>query len=207
MDAETAAGLVLVAGLVVFLVGAVRWRPEYQAEAEVALPAVHADPRRWTWIHAWMAAAMFVTPAGLAMAAVVARPDDAAVTAWAAAVVFTVGAVCWLVALTHRLTVLPWAARQFAADGRLPDVYVATEPWASLLYRAHMFSAYATFVVLGAAVVLDDDLPAWLGWLGVGWGCAFGAVLTVGGRIAYAVHPPFWAHTYPAVVGVVLIVT
>ena len=207
MDAEPAAGLVLVAGLVVFLVGAVRWRPEYQAEAEVALPAMHADPRRWTWIHAWMAAAMFVTPTGLAMAAVVARPDDAAVTAWAAAVVFTVGAVCWLVALTHRLTVLPWAARRFAADGRLPDIYVATEPWASLLYRAHMLSAYATFVVLGAAVVLDDDLPAWLGWLGVGWGCAFGAVLAVGGRIAYAVHPPFWAHTYPAVVGVVLIVT
>lgn len=207
MDAETAAGLVLVAGLVVFLVGAVRWRPEYQAEAEVALPAMHADPRRWTWIHAWMAAAMFVTPAGLAMAAVVARPDDAAVTAWAAAVVFTVGAVGWLVALTHRLTVLPWAAGRFVADGRLPDVYVATEPWASLLYRAHMLSAYATFVVLGAAVVLDNDLPVWLGWLGVGWGCAFGAVLAVGGRIAYAVHPPFWAHTYPAVVGVVLIAT
>lgn len=207
MDAETAAGLVLVAGLAVFLVGAVRWRLEYQAEAAVALPAMHADPRRWTWIHGWMAAAMFVTPAGLAMAATVVGPDDAAATAWAAAVVFTVGAACWVVSLTYRLTVVPWAAGRTVADGSPPDLYLATEPWASMLYRAHMLSAYVTFAVLGAAVVLDDDLPAWLGWLGIGWGCAFAALFAVGGRIAYAVYPPFWAHTYPALVGIVLITT
>jgi len=207
MDAETAAGLVLAAGLVVFLVGALRWRPEFQAEAEVALPAMHADPRRWTWIHAWMAVAMFVTPAGLVMAASLARRDDAVAASWAAAVVFTVGAACWVVSLTYRLTVVPWAAARAVVDGSPPDLYLATEPWASLLYRAHMLSAYATFAVLGAAVVLDDARPAWLGWLGIGWGCAFGALLAVGGRFAYAVHPPFWAHTYPAVVGVVIIVT
>jgi len=207
MDAETAAGLVLVAGLVVFLVGAVRWRPEYQAQPAVALPAMHADPRRWTWIHAWMAAAMFVTPAGLAMAASLARPDDAAAAGWAATVVFTVGAACWVVSLAYRLTVVPWAAARTVAVGRPPELYLATEPWASLLYRAHMLAAYATFAGLGTAVVLDDGLPAWVGWLGVGWGCAFAVLLAVGGRIAYAVHPPFWAHTYPAVVGVVLIVT
>ena len=206
MDAETAAGLVLVAGLVVFLVGALRWRPEYQAEAAVALPAMHADPRRWTWIHGWMAAAMFVTPAGLAMTASGVRPEDAAATAWAATVVFTIGAACWLVSLTYRLAVVPWAAARTVAEGSPPELYLATEPWASLLYRAHMLSAYTTFAVLGAAVLLGDELPAWLGWLGVGWGCAFGVLLAVGGRVAYAVHPPFWAHTYPAVVGVVLIV-
>jgi len=207
VDAETAAGLVLVAGLAVFLVGAVRWRLEYQAEAAVALPAMHADPRRWTWIHGWMAAAMFVTPAGLAMAATVVGPGDAAATAWAAAVVFTVGAACWVVSLTYRLTVVPWAAGRTVADGSPPDLYLATEPWASMLYRAHMLSAYVTFAVLGAAVVLDDDLPTWLGWLGIGWGCAFAALFAVGGRIAYAVYPPFWAHTYPALVGIVLITT
>ena len=205
MDAEAAAGLVLVAGLVVFLVGAVRWRLEYQAEADVALPAVHADPRRWTWIHAWMAAAMFVTPAGLAMAASLAEPDGAAATAWAAAVVFTVGAACLVVSLTYRLAVVPWAAARTVTDGTPPDLYLATEPWASLLFRAHMLSAYATFIVLGSAVLLDDALPAWLGWLGVGWGCAFGALLAVGGRFAYAVQPPFWAHAYPALVGVALV--
>jgi hypothetical protein len=205
MDAESAAGLVLVAGLVVFLVGALRWRLEYQADASVALPAVLADPRRWSWVHGWMAAAMFVTPAGLAMAASLVRPVDAAATAWAAVVVFTVGAACLVVALTYRLTVVPWAAGRTAADGSPPELYLATEPWASLLYRAHMFSAYATFVVLGAAVVLDERLPDWLGWLGVGWGCAFAGLLAVGGRIAFAVYPPFWAHTYPAAVGVVLL--
>jgi uncharacterized membrane protein YtjA (UPF0391 family) len=207
VDAETVAGVVLVAGLVVFLVGAVRWRLEYQADAAIALPAMHADPRRWTWIHAWMAAAMFVTPAGLAMAASVVRPDDAAATAWAATVVFTVGAACLLVSLTYRLAVVPWAAGRFVAEGNLPELYLATDPWASLLFRAHMLSAYATFVVLGAAVVLDDGLPVWLGWLGVGWGVAFGALMALGGRMSYAVSPPFWAHTYPAVVGVALVAT
>jgi hypothetical protein len=205
VDAERAAGLALVAGLVVFLVGAVRWRPEYQAEAEVALPALHADRRRWTWIHGWMAAAMFVTPAGLAMAATVLRPAGAATASWAATVVFTIGATCWVVALTYRLTVQPWAAERTVVDGHPPDLYLATEPWASLLYRAHMLSAYATFSILGAAVVLDDGLPAWLGWLGVGWGCVFATLLVVGSRAAYAVYPPFWAHTYPAIVGLALI--
>jgi hypothetical protein len=205
MDAEVAAGLVLVAGLVVFLVGALRWRLEYQAEAPVALPAVQADLRRWAWIHRWMAAAMVVTPAGLAMTASLVRPDDAAATAWAAVVVFAIGAACLLVTLTYRLAVVPWAAARAVADGSPPDLYLATEPWASLLYRAHMLSAYLTFAVLGAALVLDDGRPDWLGWLGIAWGCTFAALFAVGGRVAYAVYPPFWAHTYPAAVGVALI--
>ena len=205
MEAETGAGLVLVAGLVVFLVGAVRWRPEYQAETSVALPAMHADRRRVSWIHSWMAAGTLVTPAGLAMAASLVRPSGAAATAWAATVVFAIGAGCWLVALTYRLSVLPWAAERTVLDGRAPELYLATEPWASLLYRVHMLSGYAAFAVLGTAIVLGDDLPSWLGWLGIGWGVLFAAVLAVGGRVAYAVYPPFLAHTYPAVVGVALV--
>lgn len=205
MDAESAAGWTLVAGFVVFLTGAVRWRVEYEGPPDTALPLIHADRRRRAWIHSWMVAGLFVTPAGLAAYAASSEPATARATAWAAAMVYAVGAASFVVSLAFRLTVGPWAAERTVVDGAPPDVFGALDAWAGALYLVHMFSAYAASAVLGGAVIADDSLPSWVGWLGVGWGLLSVLVLSSGGRWRYVVQPPILAHTFTAAVGVALL--
>ena len=67
-----------------------------------------------------------------------------------------------------------------------------------------MVTAYVASAVLGIAMIVSDDLPTWLGWAGLGWGLAFATGL-VATRFAGPFNPPFWAHLYPATVGVVLL--
>ena len=96
MDSSVLAGGVLVAGLVIFLVGAVAWRLDYQRPLQESLPVIHADRRRWAWIHTWMIAALVVTPAGLAGLAVALEEPTATVLAAMATAVYVSGGVCWI---------------------------------------------------------------------------------------------------------------
>jgi hypothetical protein len=200
MPPRVLAGGVLLAGLVVFLVGAVAWRLAYEQPLPEALRAVHGDRRRRAWIHVWMLGGLFLTSAGIAGFAVVAGGVEAVM----AAVVYAIGAVCWIVSLAFRLTVVPWAAERTVAEDRPPEGFAALDAWAGSLYVVHMAASYAAFAVLGAAILAGDDLPRWLGWLGVGWGTGFlaGFVAT---RFAGPFNPPFLAHAYTAVVGVMLL--
>jgi hypothetical protein len=204
VEGSALVGGVLVAGLVIFLVGAGRWRLDYQRPLEEALPLFHGDHRRWTWIHVWMVAAMPVTFAGLAGVAVLLDGPTARVLAAMAAAVYVAGGVCWLASLAFRLTVVPWAAERTVSVGDVPDGFAAYDRWAGALYCVHMLTAYAASAVLGTAVLVSDALPTWLGWAGVGWGLAFAAGL-VATRFAGPFNPPFWAHLYTATVGVVLL--
>ncbi|MDP3892860.1 hypothetical protein [Nocardioides sp.] len=205
MDSSVVGG-VLVAGLVVFMVGAAGWRQDYQRGLPESLPVIHRDRRRWWWIHTWMIAAMALTPAGLAGLAVVMAGRTAVVLTAMATVVYVVGGVCWVVSLTFRLSVVPWAAERTDVEGRVPDGFAAYDRWAGLLYVVHMLTAYLASAVLGAAVLASDTLPAWLGWAGLAWGVGFAAGL-VASRFAGLFNPPFLAHLYTAAVGVTLLVS
>jgi hypothetical protein len=199
MSTLTIAGLTLVGGLVIFTVGAAAWRLAFQAPPAVALPAIDAQRRRYTWIHVWMVLAMVVTPAGIAGFAA----GTASVLADLAAVVYLIGAVCWLVSLTFRLTVVRWAARETVLTGAVPGLFGALDSWAGSLYVLHMGAAYLSFAALGGAVLADGG-PAWLGWLGVGLGfaCLGGFV---GTRFDGPFNPPILAHTYTGVLGIWLL--
>jgi hypothetical protein len=196
-------GGVLVAGLVLFLVGAVGWRLDYQRPLQEALPAIHRDRGRRAWIHTWMIVALVVTPAGLVGLTLALEEPTATVLAGMATAVYGAGAVCWIVSLTFRLTVVPWAAER-ASAGRVPDDFEAYDRWAGALYVVHMLTAYVGSAVLGMAVLASDALPGWLGWAGVLWGLAFAAGF-VATRFAGPFNPPFWAHLYTGTVGLVLL--
>jgi hypothetical protein len=204
MQAPDLVGVVLIAGMVVFLVGAGGWRLEYEKPPEESLPLIHADRRRRAWIHLWMIPAMFLTTAGLVGVVPVMRDDRAVVLAAMAAAVYALGAVCWVASLAFRLTVVPWGAARTAEDGRPPEGFLALDRWAGSLYVVHMASAYAAFALIGPAVLADGQLPGWVGWLGLGWGVVFlaGFVIT---RFSGPFNPPFWAHTYTALVGGMLL--
>lgn len=206
MTAGTVVGAVLLAGLAVFLVGAVRWRLAYERPLAESLRVIADDRSRRVWIHVWMIAGVLLTAAGVgAFSALVSEPP-ARVAATMAAVVYGMGAACWLVSLAFRLTVIPWAAAETVRAGEPPVGFVALNGWASTLYVLHMATAYAAFGLLGLAVLLTGDLPGWLGWVGTVWGVVFlaGFVAT---RFAGPFNPPFWAHLYTGLVGALLVLS
>jgi hypothetical protein len=206
MDAEGVVGLVLVAGMVLFMIGAGAWRLEYDRPLVEALHAIHPDRRRRAWIHVWMVIAMLTTPAGLAAWVVVVADPVARVLLALAATAYGLGAAGWIVNLVFRLAVVPWAAERTVETGAPPDGFAELDRWAGMLYVVHMASAYAVFAVLGGAVLAGGVLPTWLGWLGIVWGPVF-LVGFVATRFEGPFNPPFWAHLYPGVAGVVLLTT
>ena len=204
MDDSVLVGGVLVAGLVIFLVGAAAWRLDYQRPLQQSLPVIHRDRRRRAWIHTWMIAALVVTPAGLAGLAVALEESTATVLTAMATAVYLSGGVCWIASLAFRLTVVPWAAERTVTDGHVPEGFAAYDRWAGALYVVHMLTAYVGSAVLGMAALASDALPTWLGWVGVVWGLAFAAGF-VATRWAGPFNPPFWAHLYTGTVGAALL--
>lgn len=205
MDVASAVvGWSLVAGLVVFLVGAGAWRLSYEQPLPDALRVIHGDRRRRAWIHLWMIPALFITTAGTAGLATWLDGPDATTLAVMAASLYALGAVCWIASLAFRLTVVPWAADRTVADDRVPDVFPSLDAWAGSLYVIHMAASYVAHALIGAATLSVDQLPAWVGWLGIGWGVTFLAGFAVT-RAAGPFNPPLWAHTYTAVVGVTVL--
>jgi hypothetical protein len=202
---EVVVGATLVTGLITFMVGAVAWRLAYEEPRPESLRLIHADRARRRWIHVWMIAGLLVTPAGIVGRSWVPALHGAGPLPAMAAAVYALGAVCWIVSLAFRLTVVPWAAQRTVDRGAMPEGFTAFEAWAGALYVIHMLAAYVSFAVIGGAIV-TTSLPTWLGWLGLGWGVTFlaGFVLT---RFSGPFNPPLWAHTYTAVVGVVLLVS
>jgi hypothetical protein len=205
VESSVLVGGVLVAGLGIFLVGAAAWRLDYQRPLPDSLPVIHRDRGRWKWIHIWMIAAMVATPAGLVGLAAT-QEEVATVLAAMAASIYLSGAVCWMASLAFRLTVVPWAAERTVSVGEVPRDFAAYDRWSGVLYRVHMLTAYVASAVLGVAVLASDAFPVWLGWAGLGWGLVFAAGL-VATRFAGPFNPPFWAHLYTGVVGVVLLLS
>lgn len=204
MREQQLVGLVLVAGLVIFFVGAVGWRRAYDQPLREALPVVAGDRRRRAWIHLWMIPAMFVTSAGVLGLTIVVADRMAVVLVLMAGVIYALGAVCWIASLAFRLTVVPWAAEQTVERGDLPEGFEALDSWAGSLYAVHMVSAYVAFAVIGAAVLADGQLASWAGWLGIAGGLLYAAGFLATWR-GGPFHPPFWAHLYTAVIGVLLL--
>jgi hypothetical protein len=138
--------------------------------------------------------------------AAVAGDGVAVVLTLMAGTVYALGAVCWVVSLAFRLTVVPWAAEQTVDRGDLPEGFTALDSWAGSLYAMHMVSAYAAFAILGAAVLVDGRLPRWAGWVGIVGGMVFAAGFLATRREG-PFNPPAWAHLYTAMLGGLLLLS
>jgi len=204
MQEHELVGIVLVAGLVVFFIGAGGWKLVYDQPMREALPVIHVDRRRRAWIHLWMIPAMFLTSAGVVGLAAVVGDGVAVALSLMAGIVYALGAVCWVASLAFRLTVVPWAAEQTVDRGDLPEGFAALDSWAGSLYSIHMVSAYVAFAILGAAVLVDGELPRWSGWVGIVGGIVF-SIGFLATRREGPFNPPFWAHLYTGMIGILLL--
>lgn len=202
MGTQTLIGWLLVAGLVVFTVGAGRWRLEYEQPMELSLPLKASDTGRLRWIHYWMMVGVGLTSAGVASFAMFTQSPWGA----AAAVLFAIGATAWLIAITFRLTVGEWAAAETVSTGMVPSLYPALSRWSGGLHALHMVTAYVSAIPLGWVVVEADLGPAWFGWAGLGWGATFaiGFVATRGGALF---SPPIMAHLFTGALGLTLLLS
>jgi hypothetical protein len=191
---------ILIAGFVVFLIGAVRWQLAYQAPFRESLAAIAASPGRWQWIHIWMIGGVLLTILGLAGLTPLFFSAGGHVSSVFGVVLFAIGGILWLPGVVWRLTVLQAGAMQGPED--VPSDLEAWGGWFGYLHTIHLLLAYASWVALGAAVLDTDIVAGWVGWLGIGLG--FGGVL---GYLAFRGGPfaaPIFAHFYPLVLGIAL---
>ena len=197
------AGALLVAGPVVFLVGAARWDFAFEQEMKAALRAIDAQKARWRWVTTWMIPGTILTMLGLAsLAHLLSR---AGMLAWIGLVLFAVGGMFWIMHLTFRLSVTLWAADQTTSTGDVPALYPTLSEWAGLFYTVNMILSYLASAAAGAALVKAGALDAWVGWSGIGIGLvsAIGFVATRGG-MPFA--PPITVHLWPLIAGIMLLV-
>ncbi len=193
-------GWLLVAGFVLFMIGASGWRVDYEKPMTEALPLMHEDRRRLRWIHRFMVPALFLTVAGLGGVAWLASDPGAAV----AAAGYSLGAVLWVGTLLFRLSVGEWAAELTARSGAVPDLYPALARWVGHGHFVHMASAYLAAIPLGWSAANSGLIPEWLAWAGSIWGAGLLALFLVP-RTRFIAAPPFWAHTFTLAVGVALL--
>ena len=201
-DASWTARL-LVAGLVIFFIGAALWLPsEFQAASLVdCLRHIAARPARWRWIHAWMACGLVIELAGVRGLCELLREAGERLATPIAATLFQTGAVLWLLAMALRVTIQEWAATE-TIDGALPAVYPSVHRLAGLLHASHMILSYLAAAGLGAGVLRSGILPSWLGWTGVVAGSSF--ALAFGAFRVGLLGMPFLALVYPCLLGVQL---
>lgn len=115
---------------------------------------------------------------------------------------FGLAIVLWLVFVTSRTTLTPWAGQELARTGAIPSVYEPLEQWRyGLFFISNLFANFSV-LLYGGAVVLSNLLPKWLGWGTVSW-----ISLTLGFQLVSGSLIPDSVYAGLALVGVVMILS
>jgi hypothetical protein len=199
------AGFLLAGGgvLLVLLVGPSAFVPSaiWTGARDASLRLVARHNFVWKSANVGFALATILTAAGLILMPGLVG-DLGSALAWAAAVLFLLAAVPWLLILTIRLVITPGVANSLAADGTLDPDFIPIDRLSGALFPAFMVIASGSIVVLGAAVVAGGSLSPILGWACVAAGLAMGSgYLLLGDMLPAFVYFPTTA------VGIVLLLT
>jgi hypothetical protein len=206
MDAAQAdiAGWALIAGPVIFMIGAAAWNPKlFQGELDAVIRNVSTRRFRWAWIHAWMAAGTVATTAGILVWHSVQASWPPTVLAAIAALLFLFGTAAFLVGIAVRHGVDGAAASAVSAG---KAILAGLDTWQAFLAPIHstyIYFANASAIALGVSAICADPRLAGVGWAGV----IMGAVFAVGYRVATPwFAPPFIPTVYPLVLGIAVLV-
>jgi len=164
------------------------------------LRLVHEHPRPWFWATVSFIGAILVTLFGLGLLANLLRAGGDPGFADVGLLAFAVGAVLWVIHLTERLTVHPWAGNELKATGAIPDVYTALSAWTWAMFVIFTILAFGGMMAYGGAILATNLLPQWLGWAAIIYSAA-GLVILAFTRDAL----PIMHHLTPFVIGIVLL--
>ncbi|MEO5920780.1 MAG: hypothetical protein ABIQ01_06520 [Pseudolysinimonas sp.] len=198
------AGWALIAGPVLFMIGAAAWDPRvFQGDTEAVIRNVATRRRRWTWIHGWMAAGVVGTTAGIGVWQSIQSSWPAGTAAWIAMLLFLFAAAVYLVGIAIRHGVDGAAASAISAGDPIPAGLATWHAFGGTIHSTYVYLANAAGIALGASAILADPRLAVIGWIGI----AMGAVFIVGYRAFTPwFAPPFIPTVFPAVLGIALLV-
>jgi hypothetical protein len=113
---------------------------------------------------------------------------------------FAVGTVLWVILLASRLAVDPWAGKELAATGAIPDAYAPISRWNGALFAIFSYLAFGGVLAFGGAILATNLLPHWLGWATI--------IYSLGGLAIHTItHDslPVMHHLMPLVIGIALL--
>ena len=164
------------------------------------LRLIHEHPRPWRWATLSFIGAILVTLFGLDLLAGLLRATGDPGFASVGLIAFAAGSVLWLAYLAARLTVDPWAGKELAATGEIPESYAPLRLWNGALFTVFSYLAFAGMLLFGAAILATPFLPHWLGWATL--------IYSAGGLALHTItHDslPIMHHQAPFVIGVELL--
>lgn len=194
------AGVLLVVGAVLFLVGAgipPEPRRVFGAPLPEHLAILRLHSRRWQLMNGLMIVGVVATMLGLVVAARALTLTGDASRSVIGAGAYAFGAVLWVVVLAFRGTVTVAVAREFAGDCPPPSWLAAMHDWTRVLFWLYMALGYFAIAMFGWAIVHTGLPAAWLGRSGVVFGYLLGILFVIGrpkvGGVPLA-EPPFLLH-------------
>lgn len=164
------------------------------------LRLVHEHPRPWFWATISFIGAILVALFGLGLLAGLLHDAGDPGFADVGLLAFAVGAVLWVIHLAERLTVHPWAGKELAMKGVIPEVYRALSTWTWAMFLIFTVLAFVGVMAFGGAILASSLLPHWLGWAAIIYS-ALGLVILAITRDAL----PIMHHLMPLVFGIVLL--
>jgi hypothetical protein len=180
---QSVAGLVLVVGSSLFIIGAAL-PPEpsrvFSSPAREYLDILHRHASRWRVMNGLMIASVIGTAVGLWLfEGVVGNTGDL----WrglSGASAYSLGAVLWLAGLTFRNSATLHAAKTAAESGEIPAWFEPLGDWMGAMFRVYMILAYSAVAMFGWAVIDSKIASPGVGGFGVGFGVILGVSFVTG---------------------------
>ncbi len=181
------AAALLIVGAVIFWSGATTF-------PGIELQEIAGQLRGHLWTSGTFLLATVITMAGLFLLTLALRDAGDRVASGLGLIAYLFGATFWTIHLAFRLTVMPWAAREFTRAG-VPDWYEPFRLWSGLMFALYSVLAYAAIAAYGVALLRTRVLARWVGWMCIGF-----AVLG-----APSFGPPLAIHLMPWILGILIL--
>ena len=195
------AGVLLIAGWVIFWVGASAWflgRPPLLERLEL----IASHRAAWYWINGSFLVSVTLTVLGFGAFTSVLRGAGDRLLSELGLLAYVFGALLWIISLAFRLTLEVWAAQEAGKSGVIPVGFEAWRQWAGVLFAIHMVLAYLSVAAYGGALLGTGLLARWLGWTAIVFGLA--GVLGFGLQFRFF-QRPLMIPLVPGVIGIFLL--